>query len=200
MARRGYVQLAQKVRAHPEAIERATEEAIAIDDLPTIHGVIGFIDKPHVARKSQSHDVTVKKTLAAKAYAKKIGLGKEIQDDIAEIVIEAEARAGELLKESAETGERETRGGNRKSNSHDVSLKKTLADMGIEYMQSSRWQKVSAIPESQKNTGRMMGPALPTLNSARSFIGFSRSGIFAKTSSSSATVLCANPTASAISS
>ena len=62
--------------------------------------------------------------------------------------IRAERRCGEMLKATAETGERD-KGGNRKPQSHDaiVEKRKTLAELGVEPDQSSRYQKLAAIPE-----------------------------------------------------
>ena len=60
----------------------------------------------------------------------------------AEIRLRAERKAGEMLKEMAEKGERAGRGGDR-AKSHDV----TLPGLDITKMQSSRWQQIAAVPE-----------------------------------------------------
>jgi len=65
-----------------------------------------------------------------------------MQNQCAEIKVRAERRAGELLGEMAEHGERDAgKGGDRRSgsNSHDVSLK----DLSITHNQSSRWQAIA---------------------------------------------------------
>jgi hypothetical protein len=50
----------------------------------------------------------------------------------------AEIRTGELLIEMKERGEREVKGGDRKSKSHAVTLIPKLADIGVNKMRSSR--------------------------------------------------------------
>lgn len=72
-----------------------------------------------------------------KTYARKARLGHEAQSDWAIFKLRAEHKAGALL--AADPNIR--RGGDPKS--HDV----TLAGLGIEKMQSSRWQRLAALPE-----------------------------------------------------
>jgi N6-adenosine-specific RNA methylase IME4 len=82
---------------------------------------------------------------AARYAAKEAGLGFAIQNDAAEIRIRAERRAGELLKQMAQTGERDQgKGGDRKSPGHHVPVK--LADLGVKPEQSKRWQRIAAVP------------------------------------------------------
>ena len=53
-----------------------------------------------------------------------------------------------MLKATAESGERETKGGDRKSKFHDETLiKPKLPEIGIDKLQSHRYQKLAAIPE-----------------------------------------------------
>jgi hypothetical protein len=69
-------------------------------------------------------------------------------DTATEIRLRAQRRIGQLLKEMAERGEREVRGGNRISKSHSATLKsKTLKDLGLNKSQSSRCQKVADLSE-----------------------------------------------------
>jgi hypothetical protein len=80
------------------------------------------------------------KAEAVRKYAQNAALGLQIQNQAAELKLRAERRAGELLASL------KLRGGNRKSNSHDDSLK--LTDLGIDHNQSARWQREAAVPES----------------------------------------------------
>lgn len=76
------------------------------------------------------------KAEALRLYMKQAGHGLEMQNDVAEIKLRAERRAGELLSESIEHG--------GKPKSHAV----TLADLGMSKMQSSRWQAEASVPEA----------------------------------------------------
>lgn len=68
-------------------------------------------------------------------------LGREQTNYAAEIKLRAERKAGEVLHDMDKNP-----GGNP---SHDVrGLVPTLADLGITYMQSSRWQQVAVIDEA----------------------------------------------------
>lgn len=58
--------------------------------------------------------------------------------------IEAQARAGELLREMAERGERHQQRGDHMSESHDAT--RSLTELGISKSESSRWQRLTAVP------------------------------------------------------
>jgi hypothetical protein len=64
----------------------------------------------------------------------------ETAREAAVLRIEAQARAGELLREMVDRGERERRGGDR-AKSHDA----TLPDLGVTKSESSRWQRLAAV-------------------------------------------------------
>ncbi|MGJ0505626.1 MAG: MT-A70 family methyltransferase [Methylocystis sp.] len=69
-------------------------------------------------------------------------------DHATDIRLRAERRAGELLTKMAVDGERDAgKGGDRKSPSHDARVK--LADMGITYSQSQRWQALAKLQKAE---------------------------------------------------
>jgi hypothetical protein len=80
-----------------------------------------------------------------------------------EIKVRAERRTGELLKVTAERGERAGRGHPLKTSSNgDVSPAPTLRDLGISENQSSQWQKLAALPE--KEFEQRLGGGTPPLD------------------------------------
>lgn len=83
---------------------------------------------------------------ALRLYMKQAGHGLEMQNDVAEIKLRAERRAGELL------GEMEKRDGGDATRARlqgATELPPTLADLGIERTQSHRWQAEAAVPEER---------------------------------------------------
>jgi hypothetical protein len=65
-----------------------------------------------------------------------------------EIRRRAERRVGQLLKETAERGERDTgQGGDRRSKSRPAILK--VGDLGLSLDQSSNWQRVASLSEEE---------------------------------------------------
>ncbi len=85
------------------------------------------------------------KAEALRLYARQVGESLEMQNDIAEIKIRAERRAGELLKERDQN-----KGGRPADNPLRVARgfePEPLSDLGINYTQSHRWQSIADIPE-----------------------------------------------------
>jgi len=82
------------------------------------------------------------------AYAKQAN-DKSLIRMATELKIRAERRAGEMLIESKLKGDRHTGYGDQKSDYRCVSPIPTLAEIGISRNQSSRWQKLAAVPETQ---------------------------------------------------
>jgi N6-adenosine-specific RNA methylase IME4 len=89
-------------------------------------------------------------------YLRQTNESLEMQNDAAEIGLRAERRAGEMLKEGAENGDRARPGDYNKSNGYGLdsntvlpSKPATLSEIGISKIQSSRWQAMANIPEAE---------------------------------------------------
>jgi site-specific DNA-methyltransferase (adenine-specific) len=91
------------------------------------------------------------KAEALRLYMKQAGESLQMQNDIAEIKLRAERRAGELLQDMEKNVGAQGRiqehlsGGNTVLPPEDDLP--TLADLGLSKMQSSRWQTIAAMPE-----------------------------------------------------
>jgi hypothetical protein len=71
-------------------------------------------------------------------------------DHATDILARAEVRAGEMLIETRVNGERDPGGRGRRIGYHgDIQLP-TLADIGVTPVQSSRWQKLAALPPDEQ--------------------------------------------------
>jgi hypothetical protein len=88
------------------------------------------------------------KAEAMAAYARQ-AKDSELIQYATEIKVRAERRCGELLKATAERGERATRGVNVER--YDIE-KPTLSDMGLTRDESSRYQKLAAMPAEHFET------------------------------------------------
>lgn len=107
-----------------EEARRALAEAHSVDEVAQIR------DRAEAARQ-----------------AARIAGDIEMVNWAAEIRIRAERKAGELLKEMAEAGARAEKGGDQRSLESSSSVR--LDDLGIDKHESSRWQKVAAVPEAE---------------------------------------------------
>lgn len=88
------------------------------------------------------------KAEALRLYARQQKMGLEMQNDIAEIKLRAERKAGKLLRDM----EKAKAGRPPKNTSHDASNFQdalTLNKIGITYSQSSRWQTEAELPTEQ---------------------------------------------------
>lgn len=92
------------------------------------------------------------KAEAMRVYAKQAKLGLESQNYAAEIKLRAERRAGELLIEMAENGERASPLDNLSKGHENPSAKPTLNDLGLTNRQSKNWQRIAALPEEKFET------------------------------------------------
>lgn len=102
-----------------------------------------------------AHDVDEVKDIRDKAqamaaYAKQAN-DTQMLEWVTEIKVRAERRAGEMLSAMKVNGSRHTTVDNLKigPKSHDTTSGPTLDSIGISKDQSSRWQKLAAIPEKQ---------------------------------------------------
>ncbi len=83
---------------------------------------------------------------AFEVYAKQ-ALNLEAERKAAEVRIRAERKAGELLRDMKQNGQRHKQGGDRKSKSGSATLK--VAELGVTRDQSSKWQQLAAIPAEE---------------------------------------------------
>ena len=88
------------------------------------------------------------KALAMQVYAQQ-AKDPELINHATEIRLRAEIRAGEILREMAERGERQKPGDAAGGNGRTVLPLPTprLADLGVSKTQSSRWQQLAAMPK-----------------------------------------------------
>lgn len=109
------------------------------------------------AALAAAHRVDEVKTIRDKAQAM-AAYAKQARDTqmvqwATEIKVRAERRCGEMLRDSAETGQRATKtSGPPRDVSHDATHTATLRDLGITRDQSSRYQKLAAMPAEHFET------------------------------------------------
>lgn len=110
-----------------EHAERLLAEAKTLDDIKAIHDI----------------------AKAAEAYARAAKLGRANENRAAEVRLEAERKAGEMLKDMKERGERHNgRGDNLPKSTKGTSEgKPRLSDVGITKKESAKWQALAALPE-----------------------------------------------------
>lgn len=105
--------------------------------------------------KAYTHIVQAQdKALQQLRASRQQDLGLEMQNDLAEIRIRAERRAGELLIEMKDQGVRQAQGRPEKRYTDDT-IK--LDEIGISKVQSSHWQQIAEIPEDDFESHDSMG-------------------------------------------
>jgi N6-adenosine-specific RNA methylase IME4 len=109
---------------HYDAACRALAEAHRVDEAKTIRD----------------------KAMAMQVYAKQ-AKDRELIAKATSIRLRAERRAGQLLVEMADNGERAQPGDKESGRGKKLLSRPTLSDLGINKSQSSRWQQLAAMPE-----------------------------------------------------
>lgn len=92
----------------------------------------------------------IDKAEALRVYARQIGESLGVQNDVAEIKLRAQRRAGEMLKEMElkKNAGRPTNNSSQAARDFDGKSEK-LSDIGISWSDSSRWQNIASLPEEK---------------------------------------------------
>jgi N6-adenosine-specific RNA methylase IME4 len=123
MSTRETKNIATVMKGSPELLQRARQLLAQAQTLPEI--------------------LKVRNTAKAyEQYFRGAEQSREIAKDAAEIRLRAERKAGEVLAEMAEKGERM-----RRQNVKSQGVTSTLDDLEITRMQSHRWQEIAKVPE-----------------------------------------------------
>ena len=123
----------------PPVLAAAQRELAAAKTLPDVLPVI------HLAAAVAAAAERAAKLAGVRGAAPElVRAANETAREAAVLRIEAQARAGELLREMAEHGERDRGRGDRRPESHDATPK--LDDLGVTKSESSRWQRLARVP------------------------------------------------------
>ena len=123
---------------------RVFYSTIPMNELITLDNLSRAKELIEIANVSQLKEI-IARSEALKIYAAQAKKGLEIQNQVAEIKLRAEKRIGEMLKETPKH-----EGGRPSENRlQDVTGFQTLKDLGIEKIQSHRWQTIASLPDDQ---------------------------------------------------
>jgi hypothetical protein len=122
-----------------ELIEAARRSLIEARTLPDIRSVMEMAAVAEDAARR-----VAKLAEAQRRAAEVVEAANEAANDAAAVRIEAKAKAGELLRQMADRGERKVRGD---AMSQPVT---SLNDLGVGRMEASRWQQVADVPEADR--------------------------------------------------
>ena len=133
---------ASQQKFHPPAVVESIEQALVMVDRAygQLCEAIAFQETRQVRNLA----------IAAAAYARE-AKDTRLLDKATELRTRAERRAGQMLRESAEKGERAVNGDNRHTlKTSDVATSSpTLAQIGVSRDQSSKWQQVAALSDDE---------------------------------------------------
>jgi hypothetical protein len=122
-------------RPKPRQIARQTQ-------LAALEEVLAFLQEAHRVLAQATSVGEVKFVLdrmqAYQGLAKSTGMGRDVETQVAEVMLRLECKAGQLL--AAE----HLRGGDRKSDRQAMRLR--LRDLRISYNHSAQWQRIAAVP------------------------------------------------------
>lgn len=83
---------------------------------------------------------------AAEQYARAEKLGDEAEHHAREVRLRAARKAGDLLRQMKDSGQRQA-SGDAGGRGHRLSSAPTINDLGISRDHASRWQKLAAVPD-----------------------------------------------------
>jgi N6-adenosine-specific RNA methylase IME4 len=100
------------------------------------------------ARTFEDVRIGLNKAEQLRLLAQQVDASVELKNEVTELLLRWQRRAGEMLKEGGDKRDRAVRGQAQIEKSHDVTFKPpTLSEIGISKMESSRWQAVASVPE-----------------------------------------------------
>jgi hypothetical protein len=125
-------------------IARARQNLAEARTLPDIRHIIEVASVATDAAKRAA-----KLAEAQQAAVEIVEAANDAANDAASVRIEAQAKAGELLREMLKSGKRARRGGDHTSAMSQPATK--LESLGVSRTESSRWQRVASVPPAVRH-------------------------------------------------